>query len=106
LKAHSEYFDEHFDAERLGKGAQVLDRSHGGLELFLVERVVEIADVLNEKRNGICSAISSARLISSMASMRPARSVEAISTGGEPVRPTRNRSTKARGRNSKERRWP
>ena len=39
------------------------------------------------KRNGMCSAISSERLISSMASTRPARSVEAMLTGGPPVRP-------------------
>src|SRR5216684_3165604 len=39
------------------------------------------------KRNGICSATSIARLISSMASIRCARSVAAMFTGGAPVRP-------------------
>ena len=40
-----------------------------------------------KKRNGICSAISSARLISSMASIRAERSMEATLTGGAPARP-------------------
>jgi hypothetical protein len=37
------------DAERLGEGAQVLDRSHGGFEFLFVKGVVGIADVLDEK---------------------------------------------------------
>src|SRR5580698_3433665 len=42
-------FDEHSYSERLGEGAEVLDGSHGGFELFFVEGVVGIADVLHEK---------------------------------------------------------
>ena len=40
---------QHSDAERLGEGAQVLDGGHGSFEFLLVESVVGIADVLDQK---------------------------------------------------------
>ena len=80
-------FHKHSYAERLGEGAQVLDAGHGGFEFLFVEGFVGIADVLDEKAERDVLGDSRERLISSMASMRPARSVEAMLTGGEPVRP-------------------
>jgi len=82
-----EYFPRALGRRAASEGAQVLNTGHGGFEFSFVEFFVGIADVLDQKANGICSAISRARLISSMASIRWARSVEAMLTGGEPVRP-------------------
>src|SRR5215469_311387 len=41
-------FEQDADAERLGKGAQVLDGGHGGFEFAIVERLVGRAQVLHE----------------------------------------------------------
>jgi len=87
-------FHEHSDAERLSEGAQVLNTGHGGFEFSFVEFFVGIADVLDQKAERDLLGDFEGALISSMASIRWARSVEAMLTGGEPVRPIRNQNTK------------
>jgi len=89
------------DSIGLAKAAGAQARSWP-LNLFSLEDSFGVPMCCTKKRNGICSAISSARLISSMASIRPARSVDAMFTGGAPVRPTHNRHTKVNVRSLEE----
>jgi len=61
---------QHRHSQRLGKGTQVFDGRHRRVELLFIVALSSISDVLHQNRNGRTSATSSARLISSIDSIR------------------------------------